>query len=92
MQLCRRTDPTSSELRRGYFQFVNRSAVLKFNKQIAEQRAQISNLIDARTKAGPPFHSIRSSSLRDPWSRRQMRVTQEANRLAMADRHSAWLV
>ncbi len=46
------TDPTSSELRRGFFQFVIDPLVLKFNKQIATQRDQIKQLIDARTKAG----------------------------------------
>lgn len=45
------TDPTSSELRRGFFQFVIDPLVLKFNKQIAAQREQIKQLIDARTKA-----------------------------------------
>ncbi len=45
------TDPTSSELRRGFFQFVIDPLVLKFNKQIAAQREQIKHLIEARTKA-----------------------------------------
>lgn len=45
------TDPTSSELRRGFFQFVIDPLVLKFNKQIAAQREQVKQLIDARTKA-----------------------------------------
>jgi tetratricopeptide (TPR) repeat protein len=45
------TDPTSSELRRGYFQFVIDPLILKFNKQIAAQREQVKQLIDARTKA-----------------------------------------
>src|ERR1041384_7404199 len=46
------TDPTSSELRRGFMQFVIDPLVLKFNKQIATQRDQIKQLIDARTKSG----------------------------------------
>lgn len=46
------TDPASSELRRGFFQFVIDPLVLKFNKQIAAQRDQVKQLIDARTKAG----------------------------------------
>lgn len=45
------TDPTSSELRRGFFQFVIDPLILKFNKQIATQRDQIKQLIEARTKA-----------------------------------------
>ena len=45
------TDPTSSELRRGFFQFVIDPLVLKFNKQIAAQREQVKQLIEARTKA-----------------------------------------
>lgn len=45
------SDPSSSELRRGFFQFVIDPLVLKFNKQIAAQREQIKKLIDARTKA-----------------------------------------
>jgi tetratricopeptide (TPR) repeat protein len=46
------TDPTSSELRRAFLQFVIDPLVLKFNKQISTQRDQIKQLIDARTKAG----------------------------------------
>ena len=45
------TDPTSSELRRGFMQFVIDPLVLKFNKQVATQRDQIKQVIDARTKA-----------------------------------------
>ena len=46
------TDPTSSELRRGFMQFVIDPLVLKFNKQVVTQRDQIKQLIDARTKSG----------------------------------------
>lgn len=46
------TDPASSELRRGFLQFVIDPLVLKFNKQIAEQRDLVKQLIEARTKAG----------------------------------------
>ena len=44
------TDPTASELRRAFLQFVIDPLVLKFNKEIASQREQIKQLIDARTK------------------------------------------
>lgn len=44
------TDPASSEMRRGYLQFVIDPLVLKFNKEIAAQRDQVKLLIDARTK------------------------------------------
>jgi tetratricopeptide (TPR) repeat protein len=46
------TDPTSSEIRRGFLQFVIDPLVLKFNKAIAAQRDQVKQLIDARTKEG----------------------------------------
>lgn len=46
------TDPASSELRRGFVQFVIDPLVLKFNKEIAAQRVQIKQLIDARSKEG----------------------------------------
>lgn len=45
-------DPASSEIRRGYFQFVIDPLILKFNRQIAAQREQIRQLIETRTKAG----------------------------------------
>ena len=45
-------DPTSSELRRGYLQFVIDPLVLKFNKEVAGHRDQIKQLIDARVKEG----------------------------------------
>src|SRR6266436_328667 len=44
------TDPTLSEIRRAYFQFVFDPLVLKFNKEISAQRDQVKPLIDARTK------------------------------------------
>ena len=46
------TDPTSSELRRAYIQFVVDALVLRGNKDIAGRREQIKQLIDARTKEG----------------------------------------
>ena len=46
------TDLTSSEMRRGYMQFVIDPLVLKFNKEIAAQRGQIKQLIDSRTAEG----------------------------------------
>ena len=46
------TEPALSELRRGFLQFVIDPLVLKFNKEIAQQREPIKQLIDARTKAG----------------------------------------
>jgi tetratricopeptide (TPR) repeat protein len=46
------TDPTSSELRRGYLQFVIDPLVLKFNKEVAANREPVKLLIDARTKEG----------------------------------------
>lgn len=46
------TDPTSSELRRGYLQFVIDPLVLKFNKEIAGHRDQIKQVIEARVKEG----------------------------------------
>lgn len=45
-------DPASSDVRRGFIQFVTDALVLKFNKQIATQRDAVKQLIDARTKAG----------------------------------------
>jgi hypothetical protein len=45
------TDPTSSELRRAYLQFVIDPLVLKFNKEIAQQREPIKQLIAARAKS-----------------------------------------
>lgn len=46
------TDPTSSELRRAYLQFVIDPLILKFNKEIAARRPQVKQLIDERVKAG----------------------------------------
>ncbi len=46
------TDPTSSELRRAYIQFVVDALVLRANKEIAAHRDQIKQIIDARTKEG----------------------------------------
>jgi hypothetical protein len=46
------TDPTSSELRRAYLQFVIDPLIVKFNKEIAARRPQLKQLIDERGKAG----------------------------------------
>jgi hypothetical protein len=45
------TDPTSSELRRAYLQYVIDALVLRFNKDIAARRDQIKQLINERQKA-----------------------------------------
>ena len=44
------TDPTSSELRRAYVQFVIDPLVLTFNKEIVAEREKIKQLIDVRAK------------------------------------------
>jgi tetratricopeptide (TPR) repeat protein len=46
------TDPTSSELRRAFIQFVVDALVLNNNKAITARREQLKQLIDARTKEG----------------------------------------
>lgn len=45
------TDPTSSELRRAYLQYVIDALVLRFNKDIAGRREHIRQLINERQKA-----------------------------------------
>jgi len=46
------TDPTSSELRRAYLQYVIDALVLRFNKDIALKRDQMKQLLSEREKAG----------------------------------------
>jgi hypothetical protein len=46
------TDPTSSELRRGYLQYVVDPLVLRFNREIAARRDPIKLIIAEREKAG----------------------------------------
>ena len=46
------TDPTSSELRRAYLQYVIDALVLRFNKDIALRRDQVKQLLTEREKAG----------------------------------------
>ena len=45
-------DPTSSELRRAYLQYVIDALVLRFNKEIAARREQVKQLLNERQKAG----------------------------------------
>src|SRR5690349_2643863 len=45
-------DPTSSELRRAFIQFVVDALVLHNNKEVTAQREKLKQLIDARTKEG----------------------------------------
>jgi len=46
------TDPSSSELRRAYLQYVIDALVLRFNKDIAARREPIKQLLTEREKAG----------------------------------------
>lgn len=46
------TDPVSSELRRAYLQYVIDALVLRFNKDIAQRREHIKQLLTERQKAG----------------------------------------
>jgi hypothetical protein len=46
------TDPTSSELRRAYLQYVIDALVLRFNKDIAARREHVKQLLNERQKAG----------------------------------------
>jgi len=46
------TDPTSSELRRAYLQYVIDALVLRFNKDVALKREQVKQLLTERQKAG----------------------------------------
>lgn len=46
------TDPTSSELRRAYLQYVIDPIVLRFNRDVAARRDDVKQLLDARTKSG----------------------------------------
>jgi hypothetical protein len=46
------TDPTSSELRRAYLQYVIDALVLRFNKDIALRREQVKQLLTERENAG----------------------------------------
>jgi len=45
-------DPSSSELRRAYLQYVIDALVLRFNKDIALRREQVKQLLTERQKAG----------------------------------------
>ena len=45
-------DPTSSELRRAYLQYVIDPLVLRFNRDVAARRDQIRQILDERQKAG----------------------------------------
>jgi hypothetical protein len=76
------TDPTSSELRRAFMQFVMDPLVLKFNKEIAAQRDQVKLLIEARAKedgvVSPDVFVVISRSLVAAADARY----EESNRLA----------
>ena len=94
------TAPTSSELRRGYLQYVIDPLVLRFNRQIADRRGQIRQLLAEREKAGATvspdvFLSVSRSLVaaadaRFDESRRIERVTMEGRaRLATAQDDTA---
>jgi hypothetical protein len=46
------TDPSSSELRRAYLQYVIDALVLRFNKDIAQRREQVKQLLTERQNTG----------------------------------------
>lgn len=79
------TDPTSSELRRAYIQYLVDALVLRHNKEIAARREQIKQLIEARLKEGasisPDAFVVVTRSLVSAADAR----FEEANRLAQVD-------
>lgn len=46
------TDPASSELRRGYLQYLIDPLIVRFNRAIAERRDQVKQVLAEREKAG----------------------------------------
>jgi hypothetical protein len=82
------TDPASSELRRGYLQYVIDPLVLKFNHQIADRREQIREVLAEREKAGATISPdvflavsrslVAAADARFEESRRIERVTADA--------------
>jgi hypothetical protein len=46
------TDPTTSEIRRAYLQYVVDPIIARFNRDIAQRREQLKLLLDERTRAG----------------------------------------
>ncbi|HEX3282696.1 MAG TPA: hypothetical protein VHR36_15780 [Pyrinomonadaceae bacterium] len=94
------TDPTSSELRRGYLQYVIDPLVLKFNRQIADRREQIRQVLAEREKAGATISPdtflavsrslVAAADARFDEARRIERVTADArNKLAGAKNNEA---
>lgn len=79
------TDPASSELRRGYIQYVMDALVLRHNKEIAARREQIKQLIESRMKEGatvsPDVFIVVTRSLVSAADAR----FEEANRLAQVN-------
>ncbi len=89
------TDPASSELRRAYLQYVIDALVLRFNKNIAERRDAVKQLLDERQKAGGQvsadvFLSVSRSLVAaadaryDEMRRRELLANDNRNRLAAA--------
>src|SRR5437870_13083472 len=78
------TDPSSSEMRRAFLQYVLDPLVLKFNKEIATHRDEIKQLIGTRSNEGvsvsPDVFLTISRSLVAAADAR----FDEANRLSMA--------
>jgi hypothetical protein len=89
------TDPASSELRRGYLQYVVDPLVLRFNHQIAERREPIKAIIAEREKAGATISPdvflavsrslVAAADARYEEARKLVSLRQEANvKLAVA--------
>lgn len=61
------TDPSSSELRRAYLQYVVDPLIIRFNREVAARRDAIRQLLDERAKAGsaatPDVFSVVARSL-----------------------------
>ncbi|MGB7925043.1 MAG: hypothetical protein WCF57_17515, partial [Pyrinomonadaceae bacterium] len=61
------TEPSSSELRRAYLQYVVDPLVIRFNRDVASRRDAIKRLLDERAKAGstvtPDVFSVVARSL-----------------------------
>ena len=71
------TDPASSELRRGYLQYIVDPLVLRFNREIAARRDQIKLIIAEREKQALLSALMFSWRFRARWWRRLMRAMKK---------------
>ena len=79
------TNPTASEMRRAYTQYVIDPVVRRYSREIAARREQIKQVLDERVKPAPRFARCVPLSLPFPRGRADARLEERTRSTALQE-------